>query len=459
METGRKKPWSSPPVFFFLAACLFPASASAQAGEPLRWSARDAVAYAMGHSPDVAVAHSRIAEHEEARGEVFARFLPDLTLDAGYRYQDNVPRIETDFQMDSPVPGLPPIRVQDTREIGANDNFVARLSFSQLLFESGRVYYAHRAAGKRVESTHHEEESVKLRVARDTAEAYLRVLIAEAVAEVQREALAAARAHLEQVRNRYEAGAASRLELLRAQVEVSNVEPRVVDAERGIETAMILLRRTTGIPNGAEVALTDQLEAEVKPIDEERELDLARAQRPEFKVLESKRSAAKDMVLSHRGGMLPVMHLTGSFGVEKPYFAINEWEQIFTVGVGLQVPLFDGLEAYRGMRRARASAETISLATVQTHANVRTEVLHAVLALREAAVRIGTTAANKERAVEMLDISENSYAAGAATNVEVIDAQLAATTARLEHLRSLYDYRRGQIHLAAATGALTSMGR
>ena len=59
----------------------------------------------------------------------------------------------------------------------------------------------------------------------------------------------------------------------------------------------------------------------------------------------------------------------------------------------------------------------------------------------------------------MLDISEQSYAAGAATNLEVIDAQLAATTARLEHLKALYDYRNAQIQLKAATGDLASIGR
>ncbi len=115
---------------------------------------------------------------------------------------------------------------------------VARLSLNQLLFASGRVYYAHRAAGKQVEASRQEEETTKLGVARQTAQAYLSVLIADAVSDVQREALSTAQAHLEQVQNRYDAGVVNRLELLRAQVEVSNVEPRVIEAEQGIETAV-----------------------------------------------------------------------------------------------------------------------------------------------------------------------------------------------------------------------------
>ena len=457
MEHGLKALPVCIPVL--MLAGLVGLAADVEAAEALQWSVREAIGYALVHSPDVAVAHSRIAEKEEAKGEVFSHFLPDLSIDAGYQYLDNIPRIETDIQMDSPIPGGPPISIQDEREIGANDNWLARLSLNQLLFESGRVYYAHRAAGKQVEASRKEEETVKLGVARQTAQAYLSVLIADAVSDVQREALSTAQAHLEQVQNRYDAGVANRLELLRAKVEVSNVEPRVIEAEQGIETAFILLRRAAGLGRDAEIELTDQLEAEVEAIDEEKELERARAMRPEFKVLEYNQSATEDLALSERGGMLPMIQLTSTFGYEKPYFAVNEWEQIFTVGVGIKVPLFDGLEAYRGMRRARAAAETITLAEVQTHANVRTEVRTAVLALREAAVRMKATQDNRDRSNEMLDIAQHSYKAGAATNVEVIDAQLAATTARLEHLKALYDYRNAQIHLAAATGDLASIGR
>jgi len=41
----------------------------------------------------------------------------------------------------------------------------------------------------------------------------------------------------------------------------------------------------------------------------------------------------------------------------------------------------------------------------------------------------------------------------------VIDAQLAATTARLDHLKALYDYRVARARLAAATGDLEAIGR
>ena len=431
----------------------------AWAGEPMSWSLVQAIHYGLDHNPDLAVVRNQVEEKVEARGEVFSNFLPDLTFEGGYTYIDNVPRIQIDFPVDPPGPLIPPFQINREARIGAQDNYKAKLSLNQLLFASGKVYYAHRAAKRQIESAREQELALRLKVAQRIAEAYNGVLIADSAAAVQREALAAARAHLEQVQNRHEAGAATRLELLRSQVEVSNLEPRVTEAETGIQIALTQFRRATGLAEEADLLLTDSLEATVEPVEAKGEFERATRMRPEFAALDHLRAAAEDQALSQRGSMLPTVALSGTFGYEKPYFSVNDWERNWTVGVGVKVPIFDGLEAYHGMRKARASAETLKMSSVQTHADVHTEVQTALVDLSETTVRIGTTRENVERVRQMLAIAEESYRAGAATSLEVLDAQLAATTARLNHLRALYDYRVARVRLAAATGNLEAIGR
>jgi len=431
----------------------------AWAGEPMSWSLADAIQYGLDHSPDLAVAASQRVEKEEARAEVFSSFLPDLAFEGGYMYMDNVPRIPVNFTVDPPGSQTPPFEIYREALVGAQDNFKAKLTLNQLLFASGKVYYAHRAAKGQIESAREQEQALKIKVAERIAEACNGVLVANSAAAVQREALAAAQAHLQQVQDRFQAGAATRLERLRSQVEVSNLEPRVTEADKGIQIALTQLRRATGLSDGTDLVLVDSLEATVEPVDEEREFDRASRLRPELAALAHLKGAAEDQALAQRGAMLPTVALSGTFGYEKPYFAITEWEQNWTVGVGVKVPIFDGFEAYHGMRKARASAETLARSAVQTHADVQTEVQTALLDLHEAAVRIGTTRENLERVQEMLGVAEGSYRAGAATSLEVLDAQLAATTARLDHLRALYDYRVARVRLAAATGNLEAIGR
>lgn len=431
----------------------------AAAQEPVQWTLADAVRYSLVHSPDLAVAASRIEEKREAQAEVFSNFLPDLAFEGGYTYIDNVPRISIDFPVEPPGDLLPPFQINRQALIGANDNYKTKLVLNQLLFASGKVYYAHRAASSQVESERARLKAARLQVARAAAEAYNAALISRQAVEVQHESLEAARAHLAQVERRYEAGAASRLDLLRAEVEVSNREPRVAEAEKGLDLALARLRRAAGLPEGTPVSLADSIEAAPEETAEAEALDRACRMRPELAALGHLQRAAEDQALAQRGAMLPSVLLTGTFGYEKPYFAIDEWERNWTVGVGVRIPLFDGLEAYHGMKKARATAATARESVSQALADIRVEVHSAVLELREASLRISSTRSNMERARNILAIAEDSYRAGASTSLEVIDAQLAATTARLDHFKALYDYRVARVRLAAATGDLEAIGR
>lgn len=458
----RKQGGSLRPLALAAAAVLSLSSFGrppAAAQESVHWTLSDAVVYSLEHSPDLAVAASRIKETEEARAEVFSNFLPDLSFEGGYTYIDNVPRIAIDFPVDPPGDLIPPFQINRQALIGANDNYKAKFVLNQLVFASGKVYYAHRAASNQIDSERARLEALRLQVARAAAEAYNAALIAQEAVEVQRQSLEAARAHLTQVKRKYEAGAATRLELLRAEVEVSNREPRIAEAEKRLDLALARLRRAAGLPEGTPVSLTDPIESAPENLNEAEALERAIHMRPELTALARLQRAAEDQALAQRGAMLPSVLFTGTFGYEKPYFAIDEWERNWTVGVGVRVPLFDGLEAYYGMKKARAAAATARESASQATADIQVEVRSALLELREATLRIPSTLSNMDRARDILAIAEESYRAGASTSLEVIDAQLAATTARLDHLKALYDYRVARVRLAAATGDLEAIGR
>ncbi|HHJ00957.1 MAG TPA: TolC family protein, partial [Candidatus Aerophobetes bacterium] len=57
---------------------------------------------------------------------------------------------------------------------------------------------------------------------------------------------------------------------------------------------------------------------------------------------------------------------------------------------------------------------------------------------------------NVEQAQEALSIAESRYANGTATNLEVLDAQLALTRARTNYVKALYDYNVAKAKLEKA---------
>ena len=109
--------------------------------------------------------------------------------------------------------------------------------------------------------------------------------------------------------------------------------------------------------------------------------------------------------------------------------------------------------------KARAEAETTSYTIARTRADIVVDVHNAVAAMDEAASRVNLTTYNVERAETLVKIANDSYLVGGATSLEVIDARLMATRARLAHLKACYDYRVARVRLAAAQGDIEGMWR
>jgi outer membrane protein TolC len=427
-------------------------------GDEAAWSLDQSIDYALAHNPDLAEAQAAIQVAQEAQDAALSGFMPQLNLSGGYMYIGNVPTFDINVSPSLPPP-MPAITINQSIKQGANDNWKASIDLSQTLFASGRIYYSHEALGEQTAAKRHEWEAGRVRVAQATAEAFYGVLMAREALEAQTQALASSRAHLTQVTHRFEAGASSKFELLRAQVEVANLEPQVEQVAKQLELAKTGFRRAAGLREDAPVVLAGKLETEIQPVDRKAAGEAAARNRPELAALRSGESAYENVARARRGEMLPAFGLTGSYSYQKPYYMNLDGDYNWTVGVGVQIPIFDGLRAYRNMSGAQASAEGLRRTRDRMMADINSQLDTAALSMREAAQRIDDTKSNVARAEDMARMAADSYAAGALTSLDVIDAQLAATRARLAYLLALYDYRIAQVRLASAAGDLQGIER
>ena len=425
---------------------LSPGPAAAE--ENGSWSLSQAIEYAQGHNPGVAVLESQVNEIEQAKNEVFSGFLPQITLQGGYTHINNAP------SMSLPIGGQ-----TMSFSLVYQDNYQVQASLSQVLFSSGQLYYGNRAMSEQVKATRLSAEAARLKLSRGVAEAYLGVLLAQDVLKARQESLQTAQAHLAQVQHRLEAGTASRFELLRSQVEVDNLVPTVSEAANTVELARTSLAQAMGLTGHEDLKLSDSLETTAREVNGAEYLERAQKERPELLALAEARQAATDRSLSLRGTMLPSVVAFGSYAYQKPYVILNDWEKNWTLGVGAKLTLFDGFKNYSSYKGARAKVQTLNNTQAQIRDDIYTETKNALLSINEAATRIRTTSANVTRAQEAVKIADESYIAGATTSLEVIDAELAATNARILHLKALYDYRLSRVRLFAAVGDRQEIGR
>ena len=173
------------------------------------------------------------------------RFEPDSTASIAQRLrylEQNVPNAA--FQsLGSLFSGLP---------FGQEHTWNAAATLQQALFAPAAVSGV-QLANRAEEAARASYEEAVSDVTLDVAEAYLGAALAEQTAEIVEASVELAAAHLAQVRLQFDAGVASELDVLRAEVELENLRPQLAQANNGRDLAIANLKRLVNIPAQVEV--------------------------------------------------------------------------------------------------------------------------------------------------------------------------------------------------------------
>lgn len=424
-----------------------PAPGGGQAtGAPVRLGVEEAVARAVRLSEEVLIARAEQARAEGLVREVRARSLPSLS--AEFDYTRNIQRPVLFFNTPDGVQQI---------SIG-NDNdytFGLRLEQSLLDFSLGP---ARRAARLSAEAGEAEVEAARTGAALRARLAYYAALLDRELVTVQEKALAQARARLEQVEMMHRAGTASDFDLLTAQVEVENIRPQLIEARNRLALDLNELKRAVDLPIEAEIALTDSLappEAFDPPSLEEAAA-LAIRWRPDLRAQQALVDLQRQNLTAQRRAALPAFDLFATLtrrGSSDAFFpGERDFSQSATLGVSFSLPLFDGRERAGLVQQAEAATDRERFRLERVEEEVRLEVQQALQNLESAGEQVTASASNVRRAERALEIAQTRFRNGLSTQVELNDAELAATRARTNHARALYAFHVARARLRAALG-------
>jgi len=149
-------------------------------------------------------------------------------------------------------------------------------------------------------------------------------------------------------------------------------------------------------------------------------------------------------------GRLPTISVSGSQGWNGNEFPGDNSN--WSVGVSANWNFFDAGVTEAKIKSAQATLEKSREQDQQLRQNVELEVRQSYLSMKEAEQRIQTAQVAVDKAVEDVSIAQTKYNAGAGTNLDVIDAQLALTQAKTNYTQALYDYNVNKAKLEKAVG-------
>jgi outer membrane protein TolC len=280
--------------------------------------------------------------------------------------------------------------------------------------------------------------------------AYFQVVASQARLETAKAALVSAQELNRQVEDQYKSEVSPEIDSLRARVELSTAEQRVVDATNDLEKDKLTLDRITGIPLAQPWRLSGDY-GYVPSLDVGSDQILTSQSRYDVASAKLGVTAAKIGVKAARAERLPEIAFAGSYGGG----GINpaNYNQIYSVQGTLSVPIFTS-------GRIRSDVHAAEAVLVQQNAeyrdlegraeyDIRTSRLDAQSS--ESAVKVAQ--ANKKLADRALEQSEDRYKSGVTNYLELLEAQEARVTANENYIASLFSYNVAKIALARALGS------
>ncbi|HEX4999648.1 MAG TPA: TolC family protein [Terriglobia bacterium] len=246
------------------------------------------------------------------------------------------------------------------------------------------------------------------------------------------------------------AGFATGLDVVRAEVEQRSVEQRLIQATNAVQKQKLLLARAIGLPLDQEFRLSDRLPPENAmdpPISEL--LERAYANRSDAKALDAQVRAAEEALKAAKAKGKPTVNALGDYGVigRSPFSSHGT----YSLGLELKVPLYDrSIESGELEKQAeihQRSAERDSL-----NGRIEFEIRSALLDLGSAREQLQVARRQLTLAQQQLDQSQDRFDAGVTDNLEVVQAQEAVALADEGVIQSLYGFNVSRALLARATG-------
>lgn len=388
-----------------------------------------AIEIATNYNPAVVQAKQKLAIAEAQYRSAVASYLPTLEGRASYRRATN--------------------NLKAGKESNKSyDSYSASLDLGQLIFDFWKTpYLIKKAVAEEVSAQNELDETIN-KLTYDVKIKYLGVFTAEKNLQVAEEALEQYRLHLEKARAYFEVGRLIENDVVKAEVDYSNAQLSVITARSNLATARSLLNQAMGLAENVAYVVVEPALINIES-DLETLMMLAKENNPQLKSLEAQVLSAYYGVDASLAGLLPYL----SFNVGLTYSG-NSFPLVWNwyLGPSLNWSIFNGFRNMSEIDEATASLRIVRAQKSALEQQIYQQLTQALAQWESAKQRRELTELMVKQAQKNLDLVQARRNVGRALAIEVTDAQVALSNARLEQISAWYDYQSASALIEYLTG-------
>ena len=407
---------------------------------------RQAVEIALANNPETIATgwdyQAAQAQHEYAS----AQRLPTLSLSSGYaHYLDEQPL----------APGSQPGGIGILTDDIASGSLVLRMP----IFTGGRLVNQMRAADLLQQAAGHRLARNREQLVFNVSSVFFNILAQQQVIASLEFSLNALREHLKNVEALIEAGKATKVDRLRTEVRLADVQQRLVQERNTLAIQQRTLAAVLGLPEQAQaLSLRGQLELLQEPSVPDFETAAADAWsgRADYLAAKSALEAQARQVDVARAGHWPIVSLQGSYGgrwaVGSTTGSGDTFNNTTNFGASMEIPLFDAGQVDAQVRQQRANLAAAQERLRELELQIRLDVETALLNVHSSWQRVEAIRKSIEQAEEGFRMEREKYDLGEGALVDVLDAQTALLEAQTTYYQALASLHTALAQLRLATG-------
>jgi outer membrane protein len=422
--------------------------ANAQNKRPI--SLNEAIDLSVKNSKQLKIDKAKVEQASAAVTQAIQRRLPDASVSGAYLYLSN-PIVSLKTKTNTGAGGSS--GASTTPKV--NQAAYGILNASMPLFAGGRIRYGIESSKYLAQAEELDAENNKEEVIENTIEAYINLYKAGAAVQLYDTNLVQARQRVKELANLEKNGVLARNDLLKAQLQESNVELALLDARNNWELANVNMNLMLGLPeNTALVPDTTVINQNFNVSTLDDYVQSAIKNRKDVEALGLRKEAADVGVKATKGELLPSIALTGGY-VAADVPGVLTIANAANIGLGVKYDIGSLWKNKAKVQEAEARSKQLVATQELVNDNVRLQVNKAYLNWLSSQKKIEVHAKAIEQSDENFKIVRNKYVNGLATVTDVLEADVAQLQSHLNYSLAKADAVLAYDQLLEAAGLLS----
>jgi outer membrane protein TolC len=301
------------------------------------------------------------------------------------------------------------------------------------VYSGGRIRYGIESSGFLEQAAKSDAEDDRDEVIQNTIEAFANLFKAKSAVSLVKENLVQSQRREKDLGNMEKNGLLARNDFLKAQLQTSNTELNLLDAENNLQLANIKMDLMLGLPATTELVIDT---AGIERKNDSRVLDdylhAALSSRKDIAAIDYRKKAAESGVRSVKGELYPGIALTaGYIAADIPH--VLSVTNAIDVGVGVSYNIASLWKNKAKVQQAEAKVRQLAIAESIIDDNITLQVNKSYLSLLSYRKKIDVYFKAVQQAQENYRIVKNKFDNSLATTAELIDADVAQLQARLSY--------------------------